>query len=166
MPIDPPASNPAETLRLLAISSAWDRFSDVIESSFAVLYQPLGIARPDIAAGEADWRLPPEGTDVLVALDAAGRILGSAWLLPCAGEPSRQVRQVAVDADARMRGVGAALMREAERVAAEQGAVELWLNARDTAYRFYERLSFVAEGDEFINELTGIPHSLMRKPLR
>ena len=147
------------------VTPEWERFDELIECSCVVLYDPFGLARPDIVGGEADWRLPPPGTDVAVALDERGQILGSAWLLPAPGDPSRQVRQVAVDAASRRIGVGVLLMRAIELLAAEQGAIELWLNARDTAFGFYERLGYVAEGAVFVSELTGIPHRLMRKPL-
>jgi GNAT superfamily N-acetyltransferase len=147
------------------VTPDWPRFGEIIERSFVVLYEPFGLARPDVAAGEADWRLPPPGTDVAVALGADGEILGSAWLLPAAGDPARQVRQVSVDAASRRIGVGVLLMRAIELRAAEQGAHELWLNARDSAFGFYERLGYIAEGDEFVSELTGIPHRLMRESL-
>ena len=147
------------------VTPAWDRFDELIECSYVVLYEPFGPLRPDTSAGEADWRLPPAGTDVAVALGTHGELLGSAWLLPAPGEASRQVRQVAVDAASRLIGVGVLLMRAIELRAAEQGADELWLNARDSAYGFYERLGYVAEGEEFVSELTGIPHRLMRKSL-
>ena len=147
------------------VTPEWERFDDLIEHSHVVLYEPFGRPRPDVAAGEVDWRLPPAGTDVAIALDERCELLGSAWLLPAAGDASRQVRQVAVDSASRGRGIGSALMAAVELLAAEQGASELWLNARDTAYGFYERLGFVAEGEEFVSELTGIPHRLMRKAL-
>ena len=147
------------------VTPAWERFDELIECSYVVLYEPFGLLRPDTSAGEADWRLPPAGTDVAVALGTRGELLGSAWLLPAPGEASRQVRQVAVDAASRRMGVGVLLMRAIEMRAAEQGADELWLNARDSAYGFYERLGYVAEGEEFVSELTGIPHGLMRKAL-
>ena len=147
------------------VTPEWERFDELIECSHVVLYEPFGLARPDVAGGEADWRRPPAGTDVAVALGERGQILGSAWLLPGAGEPSRQVRQVAVDIASRRLGVGVLLMRAIELRAAEQGASELWLNARDSAFGFYERLGYVAEGAVFVSELTGIPHRLMRKSL-
>ena len=147
------------------VTPDWGSFDELIERSFDVLYAPFGVARPDVTAGERDWRLPPVGTDVAVALSVQCDILGSAWLLPARGDVARQVRQVAVDSGARGRGVGLALMNAIELLAAEQGADELWLNARDSAYGFYERLGFKAEGEEFVSELTGIPHRLMRKRL-
>ena len=52
-----------------------------------------------------------------------------------------------------------------EQLAAAQGATEVWLNSRHSAYGFYERLGYLAEGDEYDSELTGIRHRLMRKQL-
>ena len=56
-------------------------------------------------------------------------------------------------------------MGELEDVAAAEGADEVWLHARDTAFGFYERLGYVPEGEIFVSELTGIPHRTMRKRL-
>jgi len=75
------------------------------------------------------------------------------------------VRQVAVSASARRRGIGHALMAELERVAAKTGAPELWLQAREHAFGFYERLGYIPEGEIFVSGLTGIPHRTMRKRL-
>ena len=43
------------------------------------------------------------------------------------------------------------------------GARELWLNARHTAFGFYTALGWKFSGPLFESELTGIPHSEMRK---
>ena len=72
---------------------------------------------------------------------------------------------MAVEPPHRGQGVGAALMTALEHRAAQEGAAELWLNSRNTAYAFYERLGYISQGEEFVSELTGIPHRLMRKSL-
>jgi predicted GNAT family N-acyltransferase len=56
-------------------------------------------------------------------------------------------------------------MSAIERIAAEQGACDLWLNARHSAFGFYEALGWRFDGEPFDSELTGIPHRLMRKRL-
>jgi predicted GNAT family N-acyltransferase len=56
-------------------------------------------------------------------------------------------------------------MSELERVALAEAADELWLHARENAWGFYGRLGYVAEGEVFVSELTGIPHRTMRRRL-
>jgi ribosomal protein S18 acetylase RimI-like enzyme len=147
------------------VSPEWDRFDEVLHLAFAVLYRPFGVTWPDESVG-ADWLHPEAGTHLAVALSGAGDLLGSARLLPAAGDSSRQVRQVAVSPDARRTGVGRALMLALEARAAEEGATETWLNSRNSAYGFYESLGYTLEGEEFVSEVTGIPHRAARKQLR
>ena len=143
----------------------WTRFDEVLRLGFAVLYEPFGLNWPDEASAGADWLHPAPGTHVAVAIAKDGALLGSARLLPTAGDSTRQVRQVAVSDDARGLGVGRALMLVLETTAAEEGARETWLNSRNTAYGFYESLGYELHGDEFISEATGIPHRAARKRL-
>jgi predicted GNAT family N-acyltransferase len=126
---------------------------------FEVLYRDFGVS------ADHDWREDEPGSQIAVAISDNGELLGAARLLPAPGEESRQVRQVAVLPGAQARGVGGALMRAVEQRAAEEGATEVWLNARDTAFAFYERLGYTFSGDTFVSELTGIPHREMRKRL-
>ena len=147
------------------VSSDWHRFDEVLELSFAVLYEPFGVSWPEEASEGADWMHPAPGTCVGVAVSGDDVLLGSARLLPAAGDSERQVRQVAVSPDARGLGVGRALMLALERKAAEEGARETWLNSRNTAYGFYEVLGYQLEGDEFVSHVTGIPHRAARKRL-
>ena len=137
----------------------WQRFDDVLDLSYDVLYRGFGVAR------EGDWYHPANGSEFAVALDAAGLLLGTARLLPASGDAARQVRQVAVSPDARGRGIGRALMDELERVSAAEGASHVWLHARENAFGFYARLGYVTESEIFVSELTGIPHRTMRKRL-
>ena len=148
------------------VQTSWERFGEVLDLSFAVLYEPFGVVRPlDSSEKGADWMHPAPGTHRAVAMGEHGELLGGARLLPTAGDAARQVRQVAVFDHVRRRGVGRALMRALEAKAAEEGARAVWLNARDTAYVFYERLGYVAEGDAFVSAVTGIVHRRMRKQL-
>jgi GNAT superfamily N-acetyltransferase len=145
--------------RIELVGHEWDRFDEVLDLSYDVLYRDFGVAR------EGDWYHPANGSEFAVALDQSGILLGTARLLPTPGDASRQVRQVAVIPGAHGRGVGRGLMHALERVAAAEGATELWLHARDNAFGFYERLDYVPEGAIFVSELTGIPHRTMRKRL-
>ncbi len=70
------------------------------------------------------------------------------------------IGRVAVCADWRGKGIGLQLMRYILDYAAENGQLELLLDAQSHAVDFYTRLGFVAEGDLFMD--AGIPHRRMR----
>jgi predicted GNAT family N-acyltransferase len=148
-----------DDVRIELVTHDWDRFDEVLDLSYDVLYQPFGVARQD------SWYHPAHGSVFAVAQAADGILLGTARLLPAPDDPARQVRQVAVSPEARRRGIGHALMGELERVAAQKGASALWLHARENAFDFYGRLGYIPEGEAFVSELTGIPHRTMRKRL-
>lgn len=144
---------------IIRVHHAWERFDEIQNLYFTVLYADFGVPRG------VDWYHDANGSTFAVALDDSGAILGAARLLPAPGSSSRQVRQVAVAPHAHGRGLGRLLILNLETLAAEEGAHELWLNSRSSAYGFYERLGFVREGEEFESELTGIIHTTMRKRL-
>lgn len=137
-----------------------DEASDeVLSLMFEVLCRDFGVPE------EAEWLNGEHGGMLAVARTENGGVAGVARLMPSVGEASRQVRHVAVAPHLRRVGVGRRLMSVLEEMAREEGAAEVWLNARDDAIAFYERLDFECEGDWFISEVTGIPHKLMRKAL-
>ncbi|MDI5933926.1 GNAT family N-acetyltransferase [Halomonas kalidii] len=90
---------------------------------------------------------------------ADGRPVGTARLLPDA-----HIGRVAVLAEARGLGIGAALMRAAIEAARRHGHPTVALAAQTHALAFYENLGFQAFGDEFLD--AGIPHRNMQLPLR
>ncbi len=148
------------------VQTTWERFDELLDLSFAELYEPFGLLRPiDPSEKGAEWMHAEPGTRIAVAIGEGGELLGGARLLPGDGDAERQVRQVAVSVGARRLGVGRALMLALEAKAAEEGADAVWLNARHSAYGFYERLGYIAEGDTFVSEVTGIEHRRMRKKL-
>ena len=59
----------------------------------------------------------------------------------------RAVRQVAVEPACERRGIGSALVERCSSEARDAGCTEVWLNARDDAVPFYERLGYVREGE-------------------
>ena len=73
------------------------------------------------------------------------------------------VEGVAVRADRRGRGHGAAVLAELERAAAARGQVAVELHAQVTARGFYERAGYTAVGEPY--EEVGIVHLGMRKEL-
>ncbi|MGB8713429.1 MAG: GNAT family N-acetyltransferase [Onishia taeanensis] len=84
--------------------------------------------------------------------------LGTARLLP-----DGHIGRVAVLAEARGLGIGVALMQASIVAARSHGHAHVELAAQTHALPFYERLGFVAFGDEFLD--AGIPHRNMRLTL-
>ena len=146
-------------IRIVRVGHPWVRFDEIQELYYSVLYAGFGVPR------EADWYHDAHGSTFAVALGPDDAVLGAARLLPAPGDASRQIRQVAVAKHVHGSGLGRRLLHDLEALAAEEGASELWLNSRSSAYGFYERLGFVREGAEFESELTGIMHTTMRKRL-
>jgi GNAT superfamily N-acetyltransferase len=86
----------------------------------------------------------------LLVAEADGRIVGTVHLiviphLSRSCQPSGLLESMVVDDTYRRRGVGAALLREAGRLAREAGCYKLALSsnlARQGAHRFYSRLGW------------------------
>jgi len=72
-----------------------------------------------------------------------------------------KAERVAVAAAARGAGVGKALMREIEALAAERRMPAVTLHAQASAIAFYEALGYACEGVPF--DEAGIEHRAMRK---
>jgi ribosomal protein S18 acetylase RimI-like enzyme len=92
------------------------------------------------------------------AFTAEGNCIGVTTLMENKGI---QMRGMAVSPEARGLGVGAAIVREAQRVIAERGILSIWCNARVSAAGFYERMGWTIESEVF--EVPGVgPHYVMR----
>ena len=141
------------TLHVLSFGSP--EYDRTVELRRAVLRRPLGLEfDPD--------QLAAEGEDTHLALYDGDDLLACLVLSP-QGE-ALKMRQVAVRADARGRGVGRELVRASERWAIENGFTRMTLHARQTAVPFYERLGYLVVGDPFLE--IGLPHRAMRRSLR
>ncbi|MFJ6073435.1 GNAT family N-acetyltransferase [Streptomyces sp. NPDC093065] len=108
----------------------------------------------------------------VLAVRADGVPLGTGRLLHGAaatakngdGDPAvGSLGRLAVTANARGLGVGAALVRAVEDAARARGLTAVDLHAQTHALGFYERLGYQAYGPEFPD--AGIPHRAMRRPL-
>lgn len=88
-----------------------------------------------------------------------GQALGAARMKPIAG--AAKLQRIAVMPEARGAGLGIALVRrmiaDARAALSDQAVI---LSSQSSAIGFYEKLGFVAEGDEFMD--AGIPHRNMR----
>jgi predicted GNAT family N-acyltransferase len=71
--------------------------------------------------------------------------------------------RMAVKAELRGQGVGAALLEEAERRARDAGSRRIDLHAQTPAISLYSRGGYVQRGERFVEE--GIPHVPMDKSL-
>lgn len=121
-----------------------------------ILRIPLGLR-----ISENDLALDRESFHV--AARDGGRIVGSLSLKPL-GPTLVKFRQMAVDADQQGKDIGRKLVQFAERLACSRGFTGVELNARMTAKGFYDRLGYVAEGEEFLEST--IPHVKMLKMIK
>jgi predicted GNAT family N-acyltransferase len=97
-----------------------------------------------------------------VARRADGTCIGTARLIPEAAGTAR-IGRMAVLAEWRRKGVGAALLWHLFEQAAKNGVQRLVLSAQLTAMPFYRRYGFVEEGSEYLD--AGIRHMTMRRDL-
>ena len=72
-----------------------------------------------------------------------------------------KIRQMAVHREHQGKGYGGKMMHSLEEHLAQRGCLHLFLHARKTAVRFYEKLGYVKKGDEFME--VGISHIRMEK---
>lgn len=79
---------------------------------------------------------------------------GTAW----------HIGRVAVSRDCRGRGLGAAVMREAEKAILSLGGGRAVLSAQEQAKGFYASLGYVQKGESYLDE--HCPHVDMEKDLR
>jgi ElaA protein len=103
--------------------------------------------------------LDPEALH-LVALEGE-RLVGTCRLL--FGDGVARLGRMAVEPDARGRGIGAAVLEEAERESRAAGVARIRLHAQIAARSLYERSGFAQVGVVFLEE--GIPHLSMEKAL-
>jgi GNAT superfamily N-acetyltransferase len=117
----------------------------------------------------APWNQPPgsekdefEGEAIhLAAWDDLGKLVAVGRLHRIAGNQG-QIRYMAVEPDAQGRGIGKALLQELELRAIAEGIIEIFLNAREEAVRFYKQAGYEMLGPASL--LFGIiPHFQMRK---
>ena len=80
-------------------------------------------------------------------------------------EGAWQLRGMATAEPQRGKGYGALVVEAALVEVAGHGAPLLWLEAREYAIGFYERLGFVAEGPVYLHPETALPHRVMVREL-
>ncbi len=104
---------------------------------------------------DEEWDDNDELAHHFIAIDSAGRTLGTARLLR-----SGQIGRMAVLEPHRHRGLGRRLLDAAIEAAKSLGMESVFLHAQVQALDFYRKAGFEALGDEFTE--AGIPHREMR----
>lgn len=140
------------------VDECWLGMTRLRKMTYEMLYRDFGVAEQD------DW-YQGEAPSIHAIARYQGQLLGAARLLGEIGDAQRQLRQVFVIPEMQRTGVGRALVDALERLAAAEGASTVWLNARDSAFAFYERLHYEYDGDLFVSAMTGIPHRRMHRDL-
>lgn len=121
--------------------------SDALEEAFARLMPQLS-PRLGAPSREELRRVAGSETGALLAAVAGERIVGVltlAWYDAPSGRKA-WIEDVVVDAAARGRGIGEALVREALALARREGVARVMLTSNATrraAHRLYERMGFV-----------------------
>lgn len=134
---------------------------DVFELIYEVLYREY-----DVDYDAIDWRSIQDGGRFLIKYDENGTPVGALRLMPRGESPKRrQFRQMVVLPHLRGNGVGKNLILEGERILRDEGAEEIWLEARCLAYGFYDRLGYIPFSEEFTGRYAKIPHRRVEKRL-
>jgi predicted GNAT family N-acyltransferase len=136
----------------------------VVAADYAVDHARLHAVRTTVFTGEQQVpaELERDALDPLsfhvLALDPAGRALGTARLTP-----ERRIGRMAVLADHRGQGVSQALLAALVDEARRRGWAEVTLHAQLHALAFYAQAGFVPSGPAFVE--AGIEHREMRRHL-
>jgi GNAT superfamily N-acetyltransferase len=131
-------------------------YKEMIDLRVLALLEPIGLSVAYI-------NKESEATDYLLGAYETEKLVGCCVLTP--RSPLQvQLRQMAVHPDAQGKGLGAAILRHAEDVAAREGYTQLFMHARNGVIPFYEKCGYKKEGEEFFE--VGIGHHRMVKRLR
>lgn len=106
-----------------------------------------------------EWDTHPDTTHVLLA-DEQGTAVATARFRPY-GNGIAKIERVAVLAAQRKGGAGRLIMEAIEKEAVTAGYCKLKLGAQLQVRKFYERLGFQPQGDEYVD--AGIAHIDMVK---
>ena len=144
---------PAESA--LEVRPARDRVE--VQQALDLRYRVFCLEQGVSETSERDGR-DGRGAIHLIAL-ADGKLVGTCRLIT--SRRTVTLSRMAVDAEERRTGAGAALLAEAERHAQAARAKRISLHAQTHALPFYERAGYVAHGPLFVEE--GIDHVAMER---
>ena len=118
-----------------------------------VLRVPLGLALSEDDLRGEDRQIH------LVAMDDKGQVIGC--VLVAFSENMAKIRQLAVDAGYRGRGIGTKLINGAEQAIRDRRIGMATIHARVTSQGFFEKLGYTAVSGVFTE--VAIPHIAMEK---
>jgi len=144
---------PAESA--LEVRPARDRAE--VQQALDLRYRVFCLEQGVSETSERDGR-DGRGAIHLVAL-TDGKLVGTCRLIT--SRRTVTLSRMAVEAEARRTGAGAALLAEAARHAADARAKRISLHAQTHALAFYERAGYVSHGPLFVEE--GIDHVAMER---
>jgi ribosomal protein S18 acetylase RimI-like enzyme len=144
-----------ENITLKTYDHGFDIYRESVKLRTKILLEPLG--RPETVS---DYDLPDK--DIYLGAFLGENLIATLVLTPLEDGRMR-MRQLAVDANFRNKGVGKALVQKAEELAKERGFSRMTLHARESALDFYDRLGYRRQGERFIE--VDLPHWTMDKVL-
>jgi ribosomal protein S18 acetylase RimI-like enzyme len=152
---------PAPESRRAIVIDEVTTVSPELVAAIAALVPQLSSSTPPPDAGGVAELLESPATTLLVARDGEGAVVGMLTLVVFRIPTGQRawIEDVVVDAAARGAGAGAALVREAVRLAAARGARSVDLTSRpsrEEANRLYESLGF-ARRETNVYRWTGDP---------
>ena len=132
-------------------------YGETIDIRYEVLRKPLGLifTQQQLLDERGQYHLVCKEGEV---------VLGCLVLMP-RSDTQVQMRQVAILADYRGRGLGESLVRCSEEYAMDLGYQEMIVHAREPVVGFYEKFGYARVGDRFIE--VALPHwKLVKKLVR
>jgi len=73
-----------------------------------------------------------------------------------------QLRGMGVLTNFQKRGIGDALVKKAELIIKERGGTFMWMNSREIAVRFYEKLGYIKHGEPFSIPKIGLHFTMIK----
>ena len=143
----------------------------IVRAAQGAEVRPLqsAVLRPD---GPLPGDRPPPPGALFVAALQGDAVVGAATILaePWPGpgplqEPAWRLRGMVTAEGLRCMGIGRAVLDGAVELAAVNGAVSLWAQARASALEFYRRAGWAVVGDEWIKPGVG-PHRYIHRSAR
>jgi predicted GNAT family N-acyltransferase len=131
------------------------QYFEMVALRAAILREPLGL-------NFSPEELAKEENDIFIGSYDEDELLGCCILTPLDNKSVR-LRQMAVKGSLQGKGIGAAILGFAEKLAKDKGFEKIILHARDTVLGFYEHAGYHIVSDEFIE--VGIPHHVMEKSI-
>lgn len=142
-------------IEVQAIQFGSPEWEQALKLRYEVLRKPLGLEY-----SEADLEL--EKKDYHFAAFDGENLIGFFLLKPISNSIIK-MRQVAVAPERQGQGVGKKLVLAAEEFARTHKYKKIYLDARESAVKFYESLFYQKEGDPFI--AATLPHWRMWKSI-